>query len=148
MSSMFDKFPLDQEIPGFFNGFDSRREMEEANREATDRLLKEMSRQEKARKQRVQAGLPALQRLLEVAPGHHGQAKHIRRFLLSLYNGFEWPLDMRRLRGLDTDLQQAVLAVIQLDWCGREIHSYIDEGDELFQRFWELESPIMEEQDN
>lgn len=52
MSSMFDKFPLDQEIPGFFNGFDSRREMEEANREATDRLLEEMSRQDKARKQR------------------------------------------------------------------------------------------------
>ena len=55
---------------------------------------------------------------------------------------------MRRLRGLDTDLQQAVLAVIELDWCGREIHSYIDDGDELFQRFWELESPIMEDQDN
>lgn len=145
MSSIYDSYPLDEKIPGFFNGHNSRREMEDANREATARFLEEMSRQDKAKKQRVQAGLPALKRLLEVAPGHHGQAKHVRRFLLSLYNSFEWPLDMRRLRGLDSDLQQAVLDVIELDWCGREIHTYIKNGDERFRQFWEQETPVIED---
>ena len=147
MSSIYDSYPLDQKILGFFNGYDSRREMEEANREATERFMEDMFRQDIVKKQRVKAGVPALQRLLEVAPGHHGQAQHIRRFLLSLYNGFEWPMDMRRLRGLDTDLQQAVLAVIELDWCGREIHTYIKDGDDVFQKFWEMESPVIEDDD-
>lgn len=125
MSSIFDSYPLDKKISGFFNGYDSRREMEQANREATEQIVEEIFRADKRKTERVRAGVPALNRLVDVARGDHGQARHIRRFLLGLYNGFEWPLDMRRLRALDVDLQQAALDVIQLDWCGREVHTYL-----------------------
>lgn len=145
MSSIYDSYPLDKRIPGFFNGFDTRREMEEANENATERLLADMKQSFNRRIESAKTGVPALKRLVSIAQGDHGQAKHIRRFLLALYNGFEWPLDMRRLRCLDPDLQQAVLAVIQLDWCGREIHTYLEGGDELFHKFWQLETPVMED---
>jgi hypothetical protein len=54
---------------------------------------------------------------------------------------------MRRLRVLDPDLQQAVLAVIELDWCGSEIHTHLHGGDEIFQDFWERETPRIPETD-
>lgn len=148
MSSMFDKFPPDQKIPGFLNGFDTRRQMEEANHDATERLVAEMCRQDKQREERIREGLPALQRLAKIAQGDHGQARHCRRILLALFNGFEWPLDMRRLRALDADLQQAAVAVIELDWCGKEVHTYIDGGDEMFQQFWKLETPVIEDEND
>jgi hypothetical protein len=71
-----------------------------------------------------------------------GQGHRLRRFLLGLYNGPEWPFDLTDLRNLDRDLQQDVLAVLQLDWHGgREVHKYIEDGDRLFLRWWEAERP-------
>jgi hypothetical protein len=99
-----------------------------------------LEEQEKLRQQREQLGLPALRVLVDAAHSDGGQARHIRRFLLGLYNASHWPFELNRLRALDTELQQAVLQVLALDWNGREIHTYVPGGDELFQSWWERES--------
>lgn len=88
----------------------------------------------------LERGLPALKRLAEVAQGNTHQPQHCRRILLAVYNGAEWPLDLTRLRVLDTDLQRAALTVIE--WaadCDRELHEYLEDGNRLLQRFWDME---------
>ena len=85
-------------------------------------------------------GVPALERLVEVAEGDSHQSRHIRRFLLALYNGAQWPIDLTRLRVLDPDLQIDILAVLQLDWVGDEVHGYIRDGDDIWKHWWERES--------
>lgn len=104
-------------------------------------LLADIERGVELCAQRVVVGVPALQRLVGVAERDTGQARSVRRLLLALYNAFEWPLDMRALRALDHELQMDALDVIQLDWCGAEIHTYLAEGDEIFKRLWEAETP-------
>lgn len=85
-------------------------------------------------------GLAALEHLIHVAQGHSGQSHHLRRLLLGLYNGYRWPFEMQRLRGLDPDLQDAALAVIWMaTYSGHEIHTFIEGGDALLKRFWEIE---------
>ena len=87
-------------------------------------------------------GVSALLRLIAGARQPTGQGHRLRRFLLGLYNGPEWPFDLTDLRNLDRNLQQDVLAVLQLDWHGgREVHKYIEDGDRLFLRWWEAERP-------
>ncbi len=87
-----------------------------------------------------QQALPALEQLIRVAQGHSGQSHHLRRLLLGLYNGDSWPFEMHRLRGLDPDLQEGALAVIRMaTYSGHEIHTFIEGGDALLKRFWEIE---------
>ena len=87
-----------------------------------------------------QQGLSSLEHLICVAQGHSGQSHHLRRLLLALYNGDSWPFEMQRLRGLDPALQADALAVIQMDAsAGHEIHTFIEGGDALLKRFWEIE---------
>ena len=87
-------------------------------------------------------GVSALLRLIAGAGQPTGQGYRLRRFLLGLYNGPEWLFDLTDLRNLDRDLQQDVLAVLQLDWHGgREVHNYIEDGNRLFLRWWEEERP-------
>ncbi len=98
-----------------------------------------LEQEEKRRQQREETGLPALTILIDAAHSGSGQARHIRRFLLGLYNASRWPFELNRLRALDTELQQAALQVLELDWNGREVHTYVPGGDELFQSWWERE---------
>jgi len=87
-----------------------------------------------------QQGLSSLEHLICVAQGHSGQSHHLRRLLLALYNGDSWPFEMQRLRGLDPALQADALAVIQMaTYSGHEIHTFIEGGDALLKRFWEIE---------
>ncbi|TDB02090.1 DUF7673 family protein [Halomonas marinisediminis] len=87
-----------------------------------------------------QQGLAALEYLIHAAQGHSGQSHHLRRLLLGLYNGYRWPFEMQRLRGLDVDLQEAALAVIQMaTYSGHEIHTFVEDGDALLKCFWEIE---------
>ncbi|ERS92020.1 DUF7673 family protein [Halomonas sp. PBN3] len=87
-----------------------------------------------------QQGLSSLEHLICVAQGHSGQSHHLRRLLLALYNGYRWPFEMQRLRGLDASLQADALAVIQMaTYSGHEIHTFIEGGDALLTRFWEIE---------
>lgn len=90
-------------------------------------------------KNRKQRGVPWLQELVRAAQGSSDQASHVRRFLLSFYDPGQWPLDMSRLRVLDPRLQDAVLAVLELDWCGTEIHEYIEDGQAVWCEFWRME---------
>lgn len=99
-----------------------------------------LEQEEKLRQQREGSGPPALKRLIDAAQNGGSQARHIRRFLLGLYNASHWPFELNRLRALDTELQQAALQVLALDWNGREVHTYLPHGDELFQSWWEWES--------
>ena len=99
-----------------------------------------LEQEEKRRQQREETGLPALTILIDAAHSGVGQARHIRRFLLGLYNASHWPFELNRLRALDAELQQAALQVLALDWNGREVHTYLPGGDELFQAWWEQES--------
>ena len=99
-----------------------------------------LEQEEKRRQQREDAGLPALTTLIDAAHSGGGQARHIRRLLLGLYNSSHSPFELNRLRALETELQQAALQVLALDWNGREVHTYVPGGDELFQAWWERES--------
>lgn len=105
-----------------------------------DSFLLLLEQEEKRRQQREESGLPALKLLIDAAHSGGGQARHIRRFLLALYNASHWPFELNRLRALDTELQQAALQVLALDWNGREVHTYVSNGDQLFQSWWEWES--------
>ena len=105
-----------------------------------DSFLHLLEQEEKRRQQREESGLPALKLLIDAAHSGGGQARHIRRFLLGLYNASRWPFELNRLRALDTELQQAALRVLALDGNGREVHTYVPGGDELFQSWWERES--------
>lgn len=102
--------------------------------------LAEMMRRIEVRNDTARAeGVPALERLVEVAEGDSGQCHHIRRFLLGLYNSEQWPFELNRLRVLDPDLQEAALRVIELDWCGYEVHKYLDDGERRFSAYWTRE---------
>lgn len=111
-----------------------------ATAEISQQIMEEMAESKRLQAQRTQAGIPALKRLVSHAQGGAGQAHYLRRFLLALYNASEWPFDMTSLRALDRPLQADALAVIELDWCGREVHTYLDDGEAVFQAFWERES--------
>lgn len=108
--------------------------------EMTEKLASAMNTEKKIRSARQAQGIPALKKLAAVAEGGSGQCRQIRLVLLGLYNGASWPLDLTGLRGLDADLQKAVLDVIELDWCGHEIHTYIENGEAIFQDWWEREA--------
>jgi len=95
-----------------------------------------MLEQKKLREERESEGVPALLKLVKAAKEGGGQAHHLRRFLLGLYHSHDWPFELDRLRALDTHLQQAALQVLALDWNGNEIHTYIENGDELFHSWW------------
>ncbi|WP_299314980.1 hypothetical protein [uncultured Halomonas sp.] len=80
--------------------------------------------------QRETQGVAALERLFNVAQNNTGQSIRIRRFLLGLYNGAAWPMNLNDLRGLDWDLQQDVLATLAMDMnAKREIHCYIENAE-------------------
>ena len=83
------------------------------------------------------AGIPALMRLTNIAERDTGQAGTVRDFLLGLYNGYRFPFNLIRLRGLDKALFDDCMAVLTLDArvTAQEIHHYLDNGGELFERW-------------
>lgn len=85
-------------------------------------------------------GRPALQRLVPIAQRDSGQSVVVRRFLLGLYNGTDFPFDLTELRRLDQAVFNDCLAVLRMDWQPSvEIHQYIPEHAELF-KAWALET--------
>lgn len=87
------------------------------------------------------AGQPALERLVEHARGDTGQAHVVRRFLLGLYNGYSWPVDLTSLRELDQAIADDVVHVLAMDMAPRcEVHQRIDDGEEIWSEFAERES--------
>lgn len=88
-----------------------------------------------SRKQVFINALAALQRLTKVAAKDTGQSKTVGLFLLSLYNGYAYPLNPVHLRSLDANLHADCLAVLQLDYQPvKEIHEYLPNGSQLFKQ--------------
>ena len=77
--------------------------------------------------------IPALKRLITVARRDTGQSSIVGRFLLGLYNGYDYPFNLNELRGLDENLFQDCIEVLIMNTealC--EIHEYILDGDSIF----------------
>ncbi|WP_282039378.1 DUF7673 family protein [Halomonas alimentaria] len=89
----------------------------------------------------VDHGIPALMKLINVAQGHSGQSHHLRRLLLGVYNGYEWPFELQRLRALDRDLQFDSLLVVALaTFSPYEVHTLVKDGGLMMKEFWLRES--------
>lgn len=89
----------------------------------------------------VDHGIPALLNLINVAQGHSGQSHHLRRLLLGVYNGDEWPFELQRLRALDRELQIDSLLVVALaTFSPYEVHTLVKDGDSVMKEFWRRES--------
>jgi hypothetical protein len=102
------------------------------------RLLDKISQADERRRAARGAGVPALQRLLNVALGDTGQSRACGRFLLGLYNGPVFRFELTDLRLLDAELHDDCLAVLRMDHSPeREVHQYFTEGDALWARLKE-----------
>lgn len=122
--------------------------MQPQNHENTDevsRFIQQMAEHESERTVLIDAGVPALHRLVEVANRDTGQSETIRAFLLGLYNGYNFPFNLVSLRSIDKALFDDCIAVLALDARAtvKEIHLYIkyphsDSGSELFKKWARL----------
>lgn len=105
-----------------------------------DKIRARMAEAQEKRQAIQQKGPEALVRLCKVAQGDSGQCRHVRRFLLGLYNSHKWPFELFRLRNLDSNLLDDCLAVLELDARGgNEVHTYIKNGDDLWKSWWAME---------
>lgn len=104
---------------------------------AVDALLQQLFEIDNERQVVTEAGIPALMRLADVAERDSGQANTVRSFLLGLYNGYRFPFNLVRLRGLDKTLFDDCMAVLTLDAraTAKEVHQYLDGGDDRFERW-------------
>lgn len=85
------------------------------------------------RDQAERRGVAALARLIEIGCGHSGQCRHVRRFLIGLYCGSDWPFDLTDLRCVDRAIQEDALAVLAMDIDGPsvEVHNRIPGTSEI-----------------
>ncbi|QRF63233.1 hypothetical protein [Variovorax paradoxus] len=89
-------------------------------------------------------GEAALQRLFAASSRDAGQSRYVARFLLSLYNGERFPLDLKDLRAIDDALFEDCIAVLRMDArvARQELHLYIKDGGPGFEKlanFWGIE---------
>ncbi|ANE54773.1 hypothetical protein [Methylomonas sp. DH-1] len=105
--------------------------------EALNDFFRQMAELDTERQAATAAGIPALLRLADVAERDSGQANTVRSFLLGLYNGYRFPFNLVRLRGLDKTLFDDCMAVLTLDAraTAKEVHQYLDGGDDRFERW-------------
>jgi len=105
--------------------------------EAVNDFFRQMAELDTERQAATEAGIPALMRLADVAERDSGQAETVRLFLLGLYNGYRFPFNLVRLRGLDKALFVDCMAVLTLDAraTAQEVHQYLDDGGERFERW-------------
>jgi hypothetical protein len=76
-----------------------------------------------------------LRRVVEVARGHSGQSIRAASFLLSLYDGERFPLDLRDLRIVDEQIFNDCVAIIQLDHGYQmNVARFFKNGDDLFEQ--------------
>ncbi|WNB74841.1 DUF7673 family protein [Methylomonas koyamae] len=105
--------------------------------EALNDFFRQMAELDTERQAATAAGIPALIRLADVAERDSGQANTVRSFLLGLYNGYRFPFNLVRLRGLDKALFDDCLLVLTLDAraTAKEVHQYLDDGADRFERW-------------
>ena len=123
------------------------------SKEAMAAIMSERRRErEEAERQRPidQAeGLEALKRLLPIAKGRSGQCRRVAAFLLAIYNGTRFPLDLTMLRGLDQKIFDDCLAVLRMDHIAtQEVHTYFQNGGAIWERLaadWKIGSTKKDE---
>ena len=99
---------------------------------------------EKPRRNALEEGVPALQRLINIAESdccdYGRQVDHVRLFLLGLYNGALYPFELHRICGQHPEVIDDCQAVLNLYWrCrNKDIDDYIPDSREKWQR-WDLE---------
>lgn len=105
-------------------------------------FMQQIAEYESERSLRIDAGVPALHRLVDVAKRDTGQAETVRAFLLGLYNGYNFPFDLTSLRSIDKDLFDDCMSVLAMDARAtkKEIYLYInqpdpDTGSKLFKQW-------------
>lgn len=105
--------------------------------DAVNDFLSQILDLDSERQAATDAGIPALIRLASIAERDSGQADTVRSFLLGLYNGYRFPFNLIRLRGLDKALFDDCMAVLTLDAraTAKEVHQYLDNGGERFERW-------------
>lgn len=105
--------------------------------DAVASFLAQVAAFDNERQAATKAGLPALERLANVAERDTGQAATVRLFLLGLYNGYRFPFNLVTLRGLDKSLFDDCMLVLTLDAraTAKEVHQYLADGGELFERW-------------
>lgn len=81
------------------------------------------------------AGVEALKRLLAVAQGNSGQCRYVAGFLLGLYNGNRFKVDLTDFRCLDRKIFQDCMAVLAMDYQPeKEVHCYFDDGGKIWEQ--------------
>lgn len=90
----------------------------------------------------IVAGTQALNRLTPIAQGDTGQSRNVGRFLLSLYNGDDFPFALTDLRGLDLAVFQDCMTVLLMDYSpDLEVHERVQNGGAIWQRLIERWAP-------
>ena len=78
-------------------------------------------------------GIRALRRLLKVAQGNSGQGLHVAAFLLGLYNGSRFKVDLTNFRLLDAALFDDCMTVLRMDYQpAQEVHCYFLDGGRIW----------------
>lgn len=109
--------------------------MDQFDDDAGERLRQQIADIERRRSAAKINGIPALERLMELAQGDTGQARIVGRFLLGLYNGTAYPFPLFNLRSLDMDIWDDCMAVLALDqFPEKEIHLILPNGSQVFDR--------------
>lgn len=87
-------------------------------------------------------GTQALNRLVPLALRSGGTSRILGRFLLSIYNGEDFPFVTSDLRSLDLVLFEDCLKVLMMDYTpDLEVHERITNGSQIWQRLIELWAP-------
>ena len=104
---------------------------------------------EKCRREALERGVPALQRLIDIAdsdPWDYGQqVEHMRLFLLGLNNSELYPFELNSICGQHADLITACLDVLELYWrCrNKNITDYIPGSLAKWQRWhYEMQAEV------
>jgi hypothetical protein len=82
----------------------------------------------RSREQLEADGAIALARLIRIGKGDSGQTRHVRRFLIGLYNGQTFPFDLTDLRCVDRAIQEDALAVLAMDIDGPSVEIHCRPG--------------------
>jgi hypothetical protein len=85
------------------------------------------ARVSKARAGLERDGVESLARLIAIGNRDSGQCRHVRAFLIGLYNGQVFPFDMTCMRAVDSAIANDMLAVLAMDvhTCTVEVHQRI-----------------------
>jgi hypothetical protein len=98
-------------------------------------LARMLAEQNEDQAKKLAAGVPALERLINVASHDTGQSHVCGRFLLGLYNGPEYPFVLTEMRRLDNELIEDCLTVLRMDADSvNEVHQLIPDGVAIFRR--------------